>query len=43
MRLMDVNGQARALRARAESKYGPAGELYDRIQARSAINNPRVP
>ena len=33
MRLMDVNAQARALRARAESRYGPAEALFDRAQA----------
>jgi hypothetical protein len=33
MRLMDVNTQARALRSRAEARYGPAAELFDRMQA----------
>ena len=36
MRLMDVNAQARALRARAEARYGPAEGLFDRMQAPTA-------
>ena len=36
MRLMDVNAQARALRARTEARYGPAEGLFDRLQARGS-------
>ena len=38
MRLMDGVAQGRALRARAESKYGDIGQMYDRLAARSALS-----
>ena len=42
LRLADVNAQARALRARAEARYGPAEGLFDRMQARGSGLSARV-
>jgi hypothetical protein len=42
LKLMDVNAQARALRSRAESRYGPAEELYARAQAHGGAPSARV-
>lgn len=35
---MDGVAQGRALRTRAESKYGDIGQMYDRLAARSALS-----
>ena len=37
-RAMDGVAQGRALRTRAESKYGDIGQMYDRLAARSALS-----
>jgi hypothetical protein len=42
MRLMDVNAQARALRARTEARYGPAEALFDRAHARGSSMSARM-
>ena len=38
LRLADGIAEGRALRARAESKYGDIGQMYDRLAARSALS-----
>lgn len=42
MRLADGLTQARALRARTEARYGPAAELFDRMQAHGTGLSARV-
>lgn len=42
LRLLDVNAQAKALRARAEARYGPASELFDRAQAHGRAMSARM-
>ena len=39
---MDVNAQARALRARMEARYGHAEAMYDRLQVYGGGMSARV-